>query len=546
MKLNVFLFTDSTDNIPEIDSHYNFIIFKPNEIKNFAELSQQIRKHHPVCFVTVANCEPILYNLPYQYRKKWINFDTNQNISSSSIENCYIISSCNDSSTTNPLFSIITTTFHSGEKIKRPYESLMSQTYNNWEWVLWDDSKPDYFDAWNRIQEYQKNDIRIKCFKTEHSGFIGDMKFKSASLAKGDWIVELDHDDIIDSKLLEQCRDAVLKYPNTEFICSNCIELFEDSEEPFQYGDHWAYGYGSYQKEWIRGKWHNVAVNWDLNPTTIRHIVGVPNHIRIWKRSLYEKIGKHNSELPVVDDYELLIRTFLNSTGWIHLNSPSYLQYRNTGGNNFTFLRNALIQKITAQTYSYYHAQISNRWSELGWDTSITDGQAWRLKKYNYNTFIKTIIPTATENTISILILANDNININDLVKSILSIQLQTTQDWLLYIIGDSSNNLEITMNTVRATFSDEIIKKIKWWNLSQKGSRQISLNYMHRMLFSTNYITYLSIGNELEPNFLEIAAREIKGVDYWNFNGETLEKMVHTYSFLTKFDEFNEENIKK
>ena len=54
----------------------------------------------------------------------------------------------------NNLISVFTTTYHSGEKILRPYQSLLDQKYINWEWIIIDDSKD--METYNALKhEYQ-------------------------------------------------------------------------------------------------------------------------------------------------------------------------------------------------------------------------------------------------------------------------------------------------------------------------------------------------------------------------------------------------------
>ena len=53
-----------------------------------------------------------------------------------------------------------------------------------------------------------------------------------------------------------------------------------------------------------------VPITPDINALSIRHIVAEPNHVRCWKKEFYHKIGGHNIELSVLDDMDLLIRTF--------------------------------------------------------------------------------------------------------------------------------------------------------------------------------------------------------------------------------------------
>jgi len=73
----------------------------------------------------------------------------------------------------------------------------------------------------------------------------------------------------------------------------------------------------------------------DINPRAIRFNIGMPNHARMWRRDIYQKIGGHNIKFPVADDFELIIRTFIN-TRMIHVKEMLYLQYsdKNTTTSN--------------------------------------------------------------------------------------------------------------------------------------------------------------------------------------------------------------------
>jgi hypothetical protein len=83
----------------------------------------------------------------------------------------------------------------------------------------------------------------------------------------------------------------------------------------------------------------------------------------MWERNLYHKIGGHNKNTPVADDFEIIVRTFLN-TRFIHVKKMLYLQYNNrnsTVDNNSTDInRRARLIK------DHYDLAIHNRILELG------------------------------------------------------------------------------------------------------------------------------------------------------------------------------------
>jgi hypothetical protein len=109
----------------------------------------------------------------------------------------------------------------------------------------------------------------------------------------------------------------------------------------------------------------------NINPKTIRHIVGVPNHFRAWEKEFYHKIGGHNRRLSIADDYELIIRTFLN-TRMVRIPKLLYLQfYHESNTQNDT---RGDIQRRVRSIGSFYNQQIKQRFDELGFRDWAYDG----------------------------------------------------------------------------------------------------------------------------------------------------------------------------
>jgi hypothetical protein len=108
-----------------------------------------------------------------------------------------------------PRFSVFTPTYQTGERIRRTYESLVNQTWTNWEWIVVDDSPDD--ETWKILQEISNKDYRVKLHKIYplSGGNIGLAKHRAAMLGDGDWLVELDHDDALISNCLEVCNETI-------------------------------------------------------------------------------------------------------------------------------------------------------------------------------------------------------------------------------------------------------------------------------------------------------------------------------------------------
>jgi O-antigen biosynthesis protein len=208
-----------------------------------------------------------------------------------------------------PKFSIFTPTYKTGERILRTYESLKSQKFPNWEWVIIDDSPDD--ETWDILQDIAKNDYRVKLNKILPltGGNIGLAKHRAASLCVGEWLLELDHDDSLTTNCLMHCHLASKQYPDAGFLYSNCCEIYEDGEMrtyDYDHSGNWYaredndfdFGYAGHTWEKIDGKDYLTHHYPDINPLTIRFNISMPNHVRVWKRDVYNKIGKHNLSTP--------------------------------------------------------------------------------------------------------------------------------------------------------------------------------------------------------------------------------------------------------
>ncbi len=290
-----------------------------------------------------------------------------------------------------PDVSIFTTSFNSFDKINRPLNSIISQKFNNWEWIIIDDSNNDdnfNYMRQNIIQKY--NDPRIKIFRKSHnSGYIGEVKNEAIALCSGSYIFELDHDDELSNNNI---LDIAVKGFNLDssigFIYMNFSEIYENGEN-FNYGDVWAYGYGSYYKQYYEKykKWIYVANSADINNITMSNIIGVPNHPRIWKRECLLEIGSYSKQLSIADDYEVLLLTLLKYPKYKMLKIPilAYIQYKNNNNNNFSLIRNTEITKLQdAISKKYYEMySINDFFSKYGINEVYNGDVFWNKNKSN-------------------------------------------------------------------------------------------------------------------------------------------------------------------
>lgn len=344
--------------------------FAVRHLPDDRDLPQSLVEFRPQVILSIGSPESFanLWGSPLEIRKRWITIasaEVNPAEAAEQIMAAFIANVSQVRFPDQPLISVFTPTYLSGSKLQRPWRSLLAQTYANWEWVTYDDS-PDQGATYAQLVAISQQDSRVSAFRGQQaSGSIGEVKRRLCGLAKGDILLELDHDDALTPNALRDLVAAYNAFPEAGFFYSDCAEVFE-SGEAATYSDGWGLGFGSYRDEMLGGKAYRVAVCPDVNAKTIRHIVGVPNHFRAWTRRGYNACGGYSPEMHVCDDYELLIRTFL-TTRMVHIQRFGYIQYHNNASSgNTQRSRNGEIQRLVRYVRAAYGPRIHARFVELG------------------------------------------------------------------------------------------------------------------------------------------------------------------------------------
>ncbi|MED5526641.1 MAG: glycosyltransferase family 2 protein [Pseudomonadota bacterium] len=109
----------------------------------------------------------------------------------------------------HPLVSVIMPSYNSEITIKDSVQSVINQSYDNWELLITDDCSSD--DTLRIIQELAQKDKRINFFSLPENGGAGKARNNSISEAKGRFIAFLDADDIWFPDKLEHQIDFMLK-----------------------------------------------------------------------------------------------------------------------------------------------------------------------------------------------------------------------------------------------------------------------------------------------------------------------------------------------
>jgi len=341
--------------------------------------------------ITTPNSDTsVLSKLPFDIRKKWVHFSTIPSVGD--VDNTICATFLYNNGRKNgdmPLFSIFTCAYKTPEdQVNRLYNSLLSQTYNNWNWWVLDDTPGEWDSPYKKIK-----DPRLKIIKnsTNH-GNIGFNKHVIAMACDGDYLVEVDHDDELTSDCLARLKTAFENHPDSKFVYSDTLEMVGDHMS-VGYRDGFSYGQGYYRTENVNGWNYKIAITTpSINAKSIRGIHAQPNHVRAWEKNFYHNIGGHNPELSVCDDMDLVVRTFL-STRMTHINKVLYIQYedgtqRSSSSKNTQGKRFQIIQEVNSMLMQKYDKQIHERILQLGFEDN-----AWIEEENRGDVHIKNFTP---------------------------------------------------------------------------------------------------------------------------------------------------------
>ncbi|WP_417857395.1 glycosyltransferase family 2 protein [Xanthomarina gelatinilytica] len=119
----------------------------------------------------------------------------------------------------SPLVSIIIPTYNRAYLIGETLDSVMAQTYNNWECILVDDGSTD--DTVTKIMEYCNKDSRFQFLKRPPDRKAGGNAARNFGLENslGAYIQWFDSDDLMHPELLEQQLDNLQKNGKEFSIC---------------------------------------------------------------------------------------------------------------------------------------------------------------------------------------------------------------------------------------------------------------------------------------------------------------------------------------
>jgi len=185
--------------------------------------------------------------------------------------------------TFTPLISIVTPTYNTDVKyLKEMLNSVLSQTYTNWELCIADDASSNK-ETIKTLKEYAKEYANIKVVFREDNGHICAASNSALELATGSFVAFLDHDDTLAPNALYEIAKKLNQNRNLKLIYSDEDKIDKNSKR------------------------HTPHFKSAWNPDMF-YSQNYINHLTVLQKELIEKVSGFRLGYEGSQDYDLLLR----------------------------------------------------------------------------------------------------------------------------------------------------------------------------------------------------------------------------------------------
>jgi glycosyltransferase involved in cell wall biosynthesis len=124
--------------------------------------------------------------------------------------------------------SIALTTYNRGNVLKKTIDSILDQSFPDFELIISDDNSSDDTEAICR--EYEKKDKRVKYFRNQTNLKMPGNLNAAISRCSGEFIANLHDGDIYRKDLIEKWKSALDKYPEAAFVFNDYLVKDDDGK----------------------------------------------------------------------------------------------------------------------------------------------------------------------------------------------------------------------------------------------------------------------------------------------------------------------------
>jgi glycosyltransferase involved in cell wall biosynthesis len=264
-----------------------------------------------------------------------------------------------------PLISIVTPVFDPDRNaFKSCVRSVLRQTGKSWEWCLVDDCSSDAW-VWKYLQKLAKKYPNLKVQRRSENGGISRATNDAISLARGEYVAFLDHDDLLHRDAIEVVKDRIDQDPT--------IDVMYSDEQVVE----------------MNGVMRHVFHKPDWSPERFL-CQNYCCHFSVVRRSLVQRVGGLRPDFDGAQDHDLLLRVTELSSNIVHIRKNLY---------SWRAAPTSTASSPNAKPHAYLAMRkaVEEACSRRGIDASLVsvDGMFFRVRRrLREHPLVSVIIPT--------------------------------------------------------------------------------------------------------------------------------------------------------
>lgn len=182
-----------------------------------------------------------------------------------------------------PLVSIVLPVYNGEEYLRQSIDSVIAQTYQNWELLILDDCSTDA--SPEIAKAYCQSDPRIRYYRNEHNLRLPGNLNRGFSLAKGEYLTWTSDDNKYRPTAIEKLVRALQTHPNAHLAFASC-QIIDEEDRPIEF----------------------IMVN----ERSKKRIIGTDTvgACFLYTRKAYETVGDYDAGCVLVEDYDYWQRIF--------------------------------------------------------------------------------------------------------------------------------------------------------------------------------------------------------------------------------------------
>ena len=149
-----------------------------------------------------------------------------------------------------PAISIICPVYSAEKYIHRCLDSILAQTFTDFELLMIDDGSPD--NSGKICDEYAEKDSRIRVFHKENGG-VASARQIGLDNAIGDYTIHIDPDDWVDPNMLEELYAKAKEADADIVICDYWVNYKKYERYRSRENSYFSFHYGSFPFAALRG-----------------------------------------------------------------------------------------------------------------------------------------------------------------------------------------------------------------------------------------------------------------------------------------------------